>query len=69
MTLFMTSERLTDRLGEARNKGNVLAVFERKREKPTKESEGGVQVTSKKEMARLIAQMADTPETAQPRRF
>nr|DAJ21673.1 MAG TPA: hypothetical protein [Myoviridae sp. ctTfa5]DAY66077.1 MAG TPA: hypothetical protein [Caudoviricetes sp.] len=31
----MTSERLTDRLGEARNKGNVLAVFERKREKLT----------------------------------
>ena len=65
MTLFMTSERLTDRLGEARNKGNVLAVFERKREKPTKEVAGGVQVTSKKEMARLIAQMADTPETTQ----
>jgi len=31
----MTSERLTDRLGEARNKREVLAVFEHKREKPS----------------------------------
>lgn len=31
----MTSERLTDRLGEARNKRRLLAVSEAKRGKPT----------------------------------
>lgn len=33
--MLMTSERLTDRLGEARNKRRLLAVSEAKRGKPT----------------------------------